>query len=300
MDRTVGTGLFVTEQGGSPYLWQNVFWFFGHPEVYILALPGFGLAAEMLPVFTRRRLYGYNVSAAGMIGVTFLSFFVWQHHLFMSGINGNMRPLFMLTTELISIPTGFIYMVAMGTLWRGRIRLEVPMLFVIAFYLNFLIGGVSGVFISDVPADVTLHGSFFVQAHFHYTIMGGLIFAFFGAIYYYTPKMTGYELNKRLAKIHFWIMFPAFQLTFIPLFIVGSWECPVAISSTPPNGRRSTMWPRSAPTSSDCPCWCSSSTSRTPSSSCAAGPGRTLGIHADSSGRCRRPHHRRTSIGSRS
>ncbi|MST34256.1 hypothetical protein GHK86_16200 [Acidimicrobiaceae bacterium USS-CC1] len=221
MDRTVGTGLFVQQQGGSPYLWENVFWFFGHPEVYILAVPGFALAAEMLPVFTRRRLFGYNVSAAGMIGVSFLSFFVWQHHLFVSGINGDMRPLFMLTTELISIPTGFIYMVAMGTLWRGKIRFEVPMLFVLALYLNFLLGGLSGVFVSDVPADVTLHGSYFVQAHFHYTIMGGLIFGVFGAIYYWIPKMTGYEMNKTLAKIHFWIMFPAFQLTFIPLFIVG-------------------------------------------------------------------------------
>ncbi len=226
MDRTVGTGLFVQGRGGSPYLWQNVFWFFGHPEVYILALPGFGLAAELLPVFTRRRLFGYNVSAAGMIGVCFLSFFVWQHHLFMSGINGDMRPLFMLTTELISIPTGFIYLVAMGSLWRGKIRMTVPMLFVVAFYLNFLIGGVSGVLLSDVPSDVTLHGSYFVQAHFHYTIMGGLIFAFFGAIYYYVPKMTGYQMNKRLGLIHFWIMFIAFQFTFIPLFIVGWFGMP--------------------------------------------------------------------------
>jgi cytochrome c oxidase subunit 1 len=226
VDRTVGTGLFVQGRGGSPYLWQNVFWFFGHPEVYILALPGFGLAAELLPVFTRRRLFGYNVSAAGMIGVCFLSFFVWQHHLFMSGINGDMRPLFMLTTELISIPTGFIYLVAMGTLWRGKIRLQVPMLFIVAFYLNFLIGGVSGVFISDVPADVTLHGSYFVQAHFHYTIMGGLIFSFFGAIYYYLPKMTGYKMNHKLSLVHFWLMFVSFQCTFIPLFIVGWYGMP--------------------------------------------------------------------------
>ncbi|MGH9065580.1 MAG: cytochrome c oxidase subunit I, partial [Acidimicrobiales bacterium] len=147
--------------------------------------------------------------------------FVWQHHLFMSGINADMRPLYMLTTEMISIPTGFIYLVAMGTLWKGKIRLTVPMLFTLAFYLNFLIGGVSGVFLSDVPADVTLHGSFFVQAHFHYTIMGGLIFAFFGGIYYFLPKMTGYEMNKTLGWIHFWVMFIAFNVTFIPLFIVG-------------------------------------------------------------------------------
>jgi cytochrome c oxidase subunit 1 len=226
MDRTVGTALFVEAHGGSSYLWENVFWFFGHPEVYILALPGFAIAAELLPVFTRRRLFGYNVSAAGMIGVCFMSWFVWQHHLFVSGINADMRPLFMLTTEVISIPTGFIYLVAMATLWKGKLRFEVPSLFVLAFYLNFLIGGVSGVFLSDVPVDVTVHGSFFVQAHFHYTIMGGLIFAFFGAIYYWLPKMTGYEMNKTLGWIHFWVMFIAFQLTFIPLFIVGELGMP--------------------------------------------------------------------------
>ncbi|MHB1710718.1 MAG: cytochrome c oxidase subunit I [Acidimicrobiales bacterium] len=221
IDRTIGTALFVQAHGGSPYLWENVFWFFGHPEVYILALPGFGLAAEMLPVFCRRRLFGYNMAAAGMIGVAFLSFFVWQHHLFMSGINADMRPMFMLTTELISIPTGFIFLVAMGTLWKAKIRMTVPMMFTLALYVNFLIGGISGVFVSDVGADVTLHGSYFVQAHFHYTIMGALIFAFFGGIYYFLPKMTGYQMNKLLGKIHFWIMFGAFQLTFVPLFIVG-------------------------------------------------------------------------------
>ncbi|MGH9072414.1 MAG: cytochrome c oxidase subunit I, partial [Acidimicrobiales bacterium] len=207
--------------GGSNYLWENVFWFFGHPEVYMLAVPAFGLCSEIIPVFCRKRLFGYNVAAAGMIGVTFLSFFVWQHHLFMSGMNPDMRPLFMLTTEMISIPTGFIYLVAMGTFYKGKMRLTVPMLFMLAFYLNFLIGGASGVFISDVPADTTLHGSFFVQAHFHYTIMGGLIFAFFGAIYYYLPKMTGLKMNKTLGWIHFWLMFLAFNFTFVPLLIVG-------------------------------------------------------------------------------
>ncbi len=220
-DRTVQTAFFTDQLGGSSYLYQDLFWFFGHPEVYILALPGFGVVSEILPVFCRKPLFGYKISAAGMFGVCILSFFVWQHHLFDSGIDPDMRPLFMLTTEMISIPTGFIYLVGMGTLWKAKIRLTVPMLFALGMYINFLFGGISGVVLSDVPADVTSHGSFFVMAHFHYTIMGGLIFAAFGGFYYWLPKMTGIRLNERLGKWNFWVMFIAFNSTFMPLFAVG-------------------------------------------------------------------------------
>jgi cytochrome c oxidase subunit 1 len=220
-DRTVQTAFFTDDLGGSSYLWENLFWFFGHPEVYILALPGFGIVCEILPVFCRKPLFGYKVAAAGMVGVTLLSFFVWQHHLFVSGINPDMRPVFMLTTELISIPTGFIFLVAMGTFWKAKIRFTVPMLFALGFFFNFLIGGVSGVFLSDVPADTTEHGTFFVMAHFHYTIMGGLIFAFMGGLYYWLPKIMGIRLNQRLGKIQFWTMFVFFNSTFLPLFAVG-------------------------------------------------------------------------------
>jgi len=220
-DRTAQTAFFAPRLGGSTYLYQNLFWFFGHPEVYILALPGFGIVMELLPVFCRKPLFGYKVAAAGMIGVTLLSFFVWQHHLFNSGIDPDMRPLFMLTTELISIPTGFIFLVAMGTLWKAKIRFTVPMLFCLAFFFNFLIGGISGVFVSDIPADTTEHGSFFVMAHFHYTIMGGLIFAFMAACYYWLPKMLGIKLNQTLGKWQFWLMFIAFNSTFLPLFAIG-------------------------------------------------------------------------------
>jgi cytochrome c oxidase subunit I len=220
-DRTVQTAFFADQNGGSSYLWQNLFWFFGHPEVYILALPGFGIVLELLPVFTRKPLFAYKVAAAGIIGVTLLSFFVWQHHLFDSGINPDMRPLFMLTTELISIPTGFIFLVGMGTLWKAKIRFTVPMLFCLAFFFNFLIGGVTGVYNSDTPADTTEHGSFFVMAHFHYTIMGGLIFAFMAGCYYWLPKMTGIKLNQTLGKWHFWLMFIGFNSTFMPLFADG-------------------------------------------------------------------------------
>ena len=226
LDRTAATTLYINAHGGSSYLWEDLFWFFGHPEVYIMALPGFGIVAEILPVFTRKPLFAYRVAAAGMVGVGLLSYFVWQHHLFMSGINPDMRPLFMLTTELISIPTGFVFLVGLGTLYKAKIRFEPPMLFCLAMYFNFLIGGITGVFLSDVPVDVTIHGSFFSMAHFHYTILGGLVFAFFAGVYFWTPKLTGKTLNRKLSIAHFWAMFIFFNLTFFPLFIVGLLDQP--------------------------------------------------------------------------
>ena len=156
---------------------------------------------------------------------------VWQHHLFVSGINSNLRPFYMLTTELISVPTGFVFLAAMGTLWRARIRYTVPMLFSLAFFFNFLIGGLSGVFLSDVPSDVSLHGSYFVMAHFHYTIMGGLVFAFFAGLYYWLPKMNGLESDERLGKLHFWTMFIAFNSTFLPLFALGMMGMPRRVNT---------------------------------------------------------------------
>jgi cytochrome c oxidase subunit 1 len=220
-DRTISTTFFVPGGGGSSYLFENLFWFFGHPEVYVLALPGFGIVLELLPVFVRKPLWGYRLAVAGMLGVSLLSFFVWQHHLFVSGINSDLRPFYMLSTEIISVPTGFIFLCVMGTLWKGKATFTVPMLFCLAWAFNFLVGGMSGVVLSDTPTDTDLHGSFFVMAHFHYTIVGGLIFAFFGAIYYWVPKMTGLRFNERMAKIHFWTMFIFFNTTFMPLFVLG-------------------------------------------------------------------------------
>ena len=233
LDRTAQTTYFIASNGGSSYLFENLFWFFGHPEVYILALPGFAVVLELLPVFARKPLWGYRLAVAGFLGVALLSWMVWQHHIFVSGINSTLRPFYMLSTELISIPTGFTFLCAMGTLWRGRIRFTVPMLFCLAWIFNFLFGGLSGVFLSDVPSDVTTHGSFFSMAHFHYTIMGGLIFTFFAAIYYWLPKMTGYTLNERLGKVHFWMMFLAFNSTFAPLFALGFMGMPRRVVTYP-------------------------------------------------------------------
>ena len=220
-DRTFQTAFFTNQLGGSSYLYQDLFWFFGHPEVYILALPGFGVMSEVVSVFCRKPLFGYRIAAAGMLGVGMLSFFVWQHHLFDSGINPDMRPLFMLTTELISIPTGFIYLVGAGHVLEGEDPVHRPDAVLPGHLLQLPDRRDIGVFLSDVPADTTEHGSFFVMAHFHYTIMGGLIFAFFAGIYYWLPKMMGIKLNERLGKVHFWTMFIFFNSTFLPLFAVG-------------------------------------------------------------------------------
>ena len=175
LDRTINTSFFVAGGGGSSYLFENLFWFFGHPEVYILALPGFGIVLELLPVFTRKPLWGYRLAVSGMLGVTLLSFFVWQHHLFVSGINADLRPFYMLSTEIISIPTGFIFLCVMGTLWKARM---------IVHRADAVLPGVDvqlpdrrhsrGSSCRTSPTDTQLHGSFFVMAHFHYTIMGGL------------------------------------------------------------------------------------------------------------------------------
>ena len=222
LDRTAQTTFFITRPAGATYLYENLFWVFGHPEVYILALPGMGIVLEILPVFARKPLWGYRLAVAGMLGVTLLELArlaappVRQRH--------QLRPaavLHALDRADLDPDRASSSSAALRTLWAGQIRFTVPMLFCLAWFFNFLIGGLSGVFLSDVPSDVTTHGSFFSMAHFHYTIMGGLVFAFFAAIYYWVPKMTGFMLNERLGKIHFWLMFIAFNSTFAPLFAIG-------------------------------------------------------------------------------
>jgi cytochrome c oxidase subunit 1 len=234
LDRIGHATFFVPAGGGTPYLWENLFWVFGHPEVYIFILPAFGVILEMLPVFARKPLWGYRVSIGGMVGVGVLSWFVWQHHLFVSGIAPSLRPFYMFSTEAISIPTSIVYLGAIGTLWKCRARFTVPMLFIMGFLFNFLIGGFSGVFLSDVPSDFALHASYFVQAHFHYTIMGAEVFGLVGAITFYLPRMTGHVLNERLGKIQFWWMFISFNGTFLSLLAVGILGMPRRVVSYDP------------------------------------------------------------------
>lgn len=220
-DRAFLTGLFVPVQGGSAFLYENLFWTFGHPEVYILAVPAFGIILDILPVFARKPVYAYKAAVVALFGIGLLSWFVWQHHLFVSGLTPGLRPFFMFSTEMISFPTGIIFLAGLGTLFGARLRFTTAMLFALAFFPNFLLGGFSGIFVSDVPADVQLHGSYFVQAHFHFVLMGGTLFAFFAACYYWFPKLTGKQLGEGLGKLHFWSMFIGFNGTFLTLAIVG-------------------------------------------------------------------------------
>ncbi len=220
-DRAVGGAFFDPVMGGLPVLYQHIFWFYSHPAVYVMVLPSLGAMLEILPPFSRKPLFGYKWAVGGIVGISVLSALVWAHHMFTVNFDSGANVGFMLTTEAISVPTGLVFLAAIGTIWRGRLWLKTPMLFALAVIFNFLIGGVTGVFLSDVPADVQLQDTFWVVAHFHYTIVGAGIFGLFAAIYYWFPKMTGRMLNERLGKIHFWIMFVGFNLTFIPMFWLG-------------------------------------------------------------------------------
>jgi cytochrome c oxidase subunit 1 len=221
LDRTVGTVFFDAGEGGSPLLYQHIFWFYSHPAVYIMILPGFGIMLEVLAVFSRKPLFAYKFAVGGMVTIAFMSAIVWAHHMFTSGMPGVLLKPFMASTELISIPTGLIILSALGTIWQGRLRLRVPMLFALGLLFNFLFGGITGVFLADIPADIQLQDTYFVVAHFHYVILGGGIFALFAGIYYWFPKMTGRSMNELLGKVHFWWMIIGFNFTFMPMFWLG-------------------------------------------------------------------------------
>ncbi len=242
LDRIYKTSFFyvatggnaVGAGGGSSWLSQNLFWFFGHPEVYLIVLPAFGIVIDILVVFGRKPLFGYKMAVLGIMGVVVLSFLVWAHHEFVSGWAPEIRPFYMATTEMISIPTGLVFLVVLGTLWRGRLWMTTAMLFAMSFIWNFLIGGLTGVFLSDVPADVQLHGGMFVTAHFHYTIVGGALMGFFAAVYFWFPKMTGRMLDERLGKIHFWGTQIGFNVAFLAMFYVGLQGMPRRVADYAP------------------------------------------------------------------
>jgi cytochrome c oxidase subunit I len=227
-------GNAVGAGGGSSWLSQNLFWFFGHPEVYIIVMPTFGLVMDLFAVFARKPIFGYKTGILGVMGVVVLSFMVWAHHEFVSGWAPELRPYYMATTELISIPTGLVFLVALGTLWRGKLWFTTPMLFALGFIWNFAIGGLTGVFLSDVPADIQLHGSMFVTAHFHYTIVGGALFGFFAAVYYWFPKMTGRMLDERLGKFQFWATFISFNVAFTAMTYAGLQGMPRRVADYDP------------------------------------------------------------------
>ena len=211
-DRLFGSHLFDPANGGA-MLWQHLFWFFGHPEVYILALPFFGIATEILPVFSRKPIFGYKGLIAATIAISALSVSVWAHHMFASG--QVLLPFFSFMTFLIGIPTGVKFFNWIGTMWRGHVTFETPMLWVMGFLITFLFGGLTGIILASPPLDFAVSASYFVVAHFHYVLFGTVVFAMFGGFYFWWPKMTGRMLNERLGKIHFWTLFFGFHLTFL-------------------------------------------------------------------------------------
>jgi cytochrome c oxidase subunit 1 len=222
MQRLLGMGFFDAAKGGSPLLFQHLFWFYSHPAVYVFVLPGLGIISELLPVFVRKPLFGYRWVALSSIGIALIGFIVWGHHMFTSGYGTNLRIWFMLSTLLVAVPTGVKFFSWLGTLWGGKIVFPTPMLFVLGAISVFLIGGLSGPILGTVASDLPLHDSYFVVGHFHGTIFGGFVFPFFAAIYYWYPKITGRMYNETLGKIHFWIMTPAFWAMSIGQMTVGT------------------------------------------------------------------------------
>jgi len=221
LDRTVGTSFYLASLGGNNWLYEQLFWFMGHPEVYVILLPALGVVCDIVPVFARKPLFAYRLVVGGEIGIVVLSMAVWMHHLYWSGANLALDLPTMLSTEAISIPTGLVFFALIGTLWRGRIRLEPPMLFALAFIFNFLIGGVTGLYLADVPTDAIFHSNMFTLAHFHFTLVGGTVFGFLAGLYYWFPKMTGRQLDPWLSRLHFWLFEIGFLGVFIPLFLAG-------------------------------------------------------------------------------
>lgn len=221
MDRVFETSFFIAAFGGNNWLYEHLFWFMGHPEVYVIALPSMAAAAEITAVFARKPVFGYRMLVGSLVSICILSVLVWGHHLYTSGSESALDGPYMLDTELISIPTGLFFLVLVGTLWRGKIWITVPLLFVVGMLVNFVIGGITGIYLADLPTDEILHGGMFVTAHFHFTLVGSMVFGFFAAFYYWFPKMVGRRLNPVLGKLHFWLFEIGFVGTFTALFYAG-------------------------------------------------------------------------------
>jgi cytochrome c oxidase subunit 1 len=233
IDRNYGGSFFDPAVGGNPVLWQHLFWFFGHPEVYIVILPAMGVVSEILPVFSRKPLFGYKAFVFATIAIGLLSFSVWAHHMFTTGVV--FLPFFAFMTALIAIPTGIKMFNWLGTLWRGKLTLATPMLFALGFISMFLIGGLSGVMLSSPPVDFHMQDTYFVVAHLHYVFFGGSVFGVFAAAYYWFPKMTGRKLNEPLGKVHFWMHFIGFNLAFFPMHSLGILGMPRRVADYSPD-----------------------------------------------------------------
>jgi cytochrome c oxidase subunit 1 len=235
IDRYLGGHFFDTQAGGSAVVWAHFFWIFGHPEVYVLVLPAFAIANEIIPVFSRKAIFGYPAMVAASVGIAFVSLGVWAHHMFTIGMTSVGNTFFVLSTMLVGIPTGIKIFNWLATLWGGKIRFAPPMLFCLAFLFQFLLAGLTGIMLSVAPWDWQLHNSYFVIAHFHYVLVGAIVFNIFAGIYYWYPKVTGRMLSDTLGKWHFWLFLIGFHLTFDTMHFVGFLGMPRSIYTYEPD-----------------------------------------------------------------
>jgi cytochrome c oxidase subunit 1 len=217
----VQTSFFDASDGGSPVLYQHAFWFFGHPEVYVMVLPAMGIVSEVLPVFARKPIFGYKAVAFSTVGIGFFGMLVWAHHMFTVGLPNSLNGFFMVASMVVAVPTGVKIFNWLATLWRGNLSFDTPMLFALGFISIFVVGGLSGIYLAAFPIDWQVHDTQFVVAHFHYTLLGGVVFAIFAGLYYWWPKMFGRVLGERLGKWQFWLLFIGFNVTFFPLHLLG-------------------------------------------------------------------------------
>jgi cytochrome c oxidase subunit 1 len=217
----IQTSFFNPAEGGNAVLYQHAFWFFGHPEVYIIVLPAFGIISEVLPVFARKPIFGYKAIAFSTVAIGFFSMLVWAHHMFTVGLPISLQAYFMIASMVIAVPTGMKIFNWLATLWRGNLAFDSAMLFALGFLSIFVVGGLTGIYLAAFPIDWQLHDSYFVVAHFHYTLFGGVVFAIFAGLHYWWPKMFGRMLDERLGKLSFWLLFVGFNVTFFPQHLLG-------------------------------------------------------------------------------
>ena len=233
LDRLVGTHIFNPAEGGDALLFQHLFWFFGHPEVYIIFLPATGMVSSIIAAFARRPVFGYLALVLSLIAVGFLSFGLWVHHMFATGLPKLGASFFTASSMMIAIPNGVQIFCWLATLWGGRPMIRTPLLFVLGFFFIFVAGGLTGVMLASVPLDLQVHDTYFVVAHFHYVLIGGAVFPLLGAAYFWFPKITGRMMSERLGRWHFWLAFLGFNATFFPMHIVGLWGMPRRVYTYP-------------------------------------------------------------------